>query len=64
MVGWLYQLNGHEFEQVMGDGEGQRSLACYSSWGHKESDTTERLKETTNLSVFSAMNTYMYIIYV
>ena len=32
-----------EFEQTPGDGEGQRSLACCSPWGHKESDTTERL---------------------
>ena len=31
---------GHEFEQALGDGEGQGSLACYSPWGHKESDTT------------------------
>ena len=32
--------NGHELEQTLGDGEGQGSLECYSSWGHKESDTT------------------------
>ena len=43
MVGWHHQLNGHEFEQPLGDGEGQGSLACYSSWGCKESDTTEQL---------------------
>ena len=43
MVGWLHQLDGHEFEQVLGDGEGQRNLACCSPWGHKELDTTERL---------------------
>ena len=42
MVGWHHQLNGHEFEQAPGVGEGQRSLACYSLWGHKESDRTER----------------------
>ena len=41
MVGWHHRLNGHEFEQNLGDSEGQRSLACYSSWGHKELDTTE-----------------------
>ena len=34
------QLNGHEFEQAPGDGKGQRSLACCSPWGRKESDTT------------------------
>ena len=33
MVGWHHQLNGHEFEQALGDGEGQGSLACYSPWG-------------------------------
>ena len=38
-VGWHHQLNGHELEQTLGDGEGQGSLACYSPWGHKESDT-------------------------
>ena len=43
MVGWYHQLNGHEFEQTLGDGEGQRSLACCSPWGHKESEKTERL---------------------
>ena len=41
MVGWHHQLNGHEFEQILGDSEGQGSLACYSPWGHKESDPTE-----------------------
>ena len=35
--------HGHEFEQTPGDSEGQRSLVCYSQWGHKESDTTEPL---------------------
>ena len=43
MVGWLHQLNGHEFEKALGDGEGQGSLACCSPWGHKELDTTEQL---------------------
>ena len=41
MAGWHHQLNGHEFEQIPGDSEGQRSLVCYSPWGRKESDTTE-----------------------
>ena len=44
---WHHWLNGHEFEQALGDGEGQGegqgSLACCNPWGHKESDTTERL---------------------
>ena len=41
MVGWHRQCNGYEFEQVPGVGEGQRSLACCSPWGRKESHTTE-----------------------
>ena len=40
MVGWRQGLNGHEFEQIPGDGEGQGSLACCSPWGHKELGTT------------------------
>ena len=41
MVGWHHQLNGHEFEQTLGNGDGQGSLECCSPWGHKESDITE-----------------------
>ena len=41
MVGWHHQLDGHEFEQTPGDGEGQGSPACCSPWGHKELDMTE-----------------------
>ena len=40
IVGWHHWLDGHEFEQGPGAGEGQGSLACCSLWGHKESDTT------------------------
>ena len=43
MVGWHHRLNGLDFEQAPGDGEGQGSLACCSLWGHKELDTTYRL---------------------
>ena len=43
MVGWHHWVNGHEFEQTLGVNEGQGSLVCCSSWGHKESDTTEWL---------------------
>ena len=43
MVGWHPQLNGHEFEQALGDGKRQGSLVCCSPWGPKESDTTEQL---------------------
>ena len=46
MVGWHHWFNGHEFEQTLGVGDGQGSLACCSPWGHKESDTTEWLNWT------------------
>jgi len=48
MVGWHHQLSGHEFEQTLGDGEGQGGLACCSPLGHKELDMTERLKNNTD----------------
>ena len=43
MVGWHHQLNGHEFELAPRVGDGQGSQACYSPWGCKELDMTERL---------------------
>ena len=43
MVGWHHQLNGREFEQAPGDGEGQGGLACCSPRSAKESDTTEQV---------------------
>ena len=46
MVGWHHRLEGHEFEEALGVGDGQGSLACCTSWGHKESDTTEQLNLT------------------
>ena len=49
MVGWHHQLNGHEFEQALGDGEGQGILVGCSLWGHRESDTTKR--RNNNLAV-------------
>ena len=51
MAGWPHQLNGHEFEQAPGDSEGQGSLGCYSPWGRKELDTTERLKNNNKRCV-------------
>ena len=50
MVGWHHWLDGHEFEQSVGVGDGQRSLACCSPWGGKESDTTEGLNWTELLA--------------
>ena len=43
MIGWHHWLNGHELEQVLGIGDGQGSLACYSTWGRKELDMIEWL---------------------
>ena len=40
MIRERHRLNGHEFEQTLGDSEGQGSLVCFSPWGYKESDTT------------------------
>ena len=45
-VGWHYHLNGYEFEEPLGVGDGQRSLACCTPWHCKESDTTEWLNWT------------------
>ena len=49
MVGCHHWLNGHEFEQASGDGEGQGSLVCCSPWGRKESDTTEQLNNNCHI---------------
>ena len=48
MVGWHHQLNGREFEQALGDGEGLGILACCSPWGHKELGMTEQQWEVTS----------------
>ena len=56
MVGWHHQLNGHEFEQTLGDGEGQGGLICCSPCGHKEVDMTELLNNKnikTDVETFS-----------
>ena len=48
MVGWHHQLmvgDGHEFEQALGEGEGQGGLVCCNPWCCKESDTTEQLND-------------------
>ena len=55
MVGWdhlLNGLNGHEFEQALGVGDGQGGLVCCSSWDHKESDTTKLLNWTDAAETF------------
>ena len=53
MVGWHHQLNGHDFEQALGVGDGQGSLVCCSPWCPKESDTTEWLNWTEHNLGFS-----------
>ena len=48
MVRWHHRFSGHEFEQALGDGEGQGSPACCSPWGNKESGVTEQLNNNNN----------------
>ena len=55
MVGWHHWLNGHEFEQASEVGEGQGSVACYSPWFHKETDTTERLNWLELLACYQSL---------
>ena len=49
MVGWYHWLNGHESEQTLGDSEGQRNLACYSPWDHKESEKMTEQQHVQNI---------------
>ena len=58
MVGWHHWLNGHEFEQTLGAGEGQGSLVCCSPWVCKESDTTERLNNKLKLCTHETLTPY------
>ena len=61
MVGRHHWLDGHEFEQALGAGDAQGSLACYSPWGRKELGTTEQLNWLTNIYI---MLTFLWSIYV
>ena len=56
MVGWHHRLNGHGFGWTPGVGDGQGGLACCSSWGRKESDTTERLNRTDSAMKIRILN--------
>ena len=49
MVGWHHRLNRHEFQQTLGNTEGQGSLECCSPWGHKESDRSEQLNSNNSI---------------
>ena len=60
MVGWPHRLNGHEFEQAPGVGDGQGGLACCSPWGHKESDTTDLLNWTEQASSMACLGNEYY----
>ena len=51
MVGWHQRVSGYECVQTPGDGEGQKSLACCSPQGHKESDTTEQLNDKSGVTM-------------
>ena len=55
MVSWHHQLNGHEFAQAPGDGEGQGSLGCCSPWGCKESDMTEWLNNNSQVKAWPSL---------
>ena len=59
MVGWHHRLNGHGFGWTLGVGDGQGGLVCCSSWGHKESDTTERLNSTELKQLSTAQRIYV-----
>ena len=56
MLGWHHQLNGHEFEQTLGDSGGQRSLVCCSPWGRRVGSdlaTEQRSKSIQNSGVLT-----------
>ena len=64
MVGWCHLFNGHELGQTPGDVEEQEGLACCSPWGHKGSDTTQRLnnnKEYIRVTVSENLGLAMLI---
>ena len=58
MVGCFHLFNGHELGQTLGDGEEQEGLACCSPWGHKESDTTQRLNITIYYNMSKSVSIY------
>ena len=60
MAGWHHWLDGHESEWTPGVGDGQGGLVCYSSWGHKESDTTEQLNSTDTWNLKHDKWTYLW----
>jgi len=61
MVGWHQRFNGHEFEWTPGDSDGQGGLVCCNSWGHKETDTTERLNWTEHVPIRFSIGIKIFI---
>ena len=59
--GWHHWLDGHEFEQYLGGGDGQGGLVCCGSWSHKELDTTEFLNWTEYADLPNQVFKYFYI---
>ena len=55
MVRWHHKLNGLEFEQTLGNGEGQGSLVCCSPWGHKESNMTQQLNNNNEQLLYNVI---------
>ena len=62
MAGWYHQLNGHEFKQASGVGDGQGGLECYSPWSHKESDTLSDWTELFYIYIYICE--YLFYIYI
>ena len=61
MIGWHRRLDGHEFEQALGDGKGQGNLACCHPWGCKGSDMTECLNNNNNTHAHTHTHTHTCI---
>ena len=61
MFGWHHQLDEHEFEQTLKVGDGQGSLACCDSWGHKELDTTATCQAPLSITISWCSLTFMSI---
>ena len=60
MVGWHHQLNGHEFKQAPGAGDGPGGLACCSSWGRKELHMTEQMNQRRQWKIHGQRNLVGY----
>ena len=62
MVGWRHRLDGLEFEQAPGVGDGQARVACCNPWGRKESDTTEQLNNNNPLHTSNTKQTCFHLL--